>query len=425
MFDFFFRGDKITETKYVQRLIARIRQSEPNLRLSYDEKSHQLSVGTAPVQKRFMTNMFKDYLRAPQEQRDGLLARHAITCTSNPEIPGAEADYDKDVRPHLVPIIRSRSNAYVAQTLDPSQYVEGLAVPISLPTIPGRVIGEDRAVHMAFDTEHMMTQVSADSLAEWGVDFERALADATANLRAATVPNWEAMEGGFFRGAWNDSYDCSRLLLPEIFAALPLDGQPVAVVSARQDIFVTSDRDLQGQLAMLRHARERLDVNNRWCSGSLIVLEGDSWKPYESPDASVRQAEATLCNVILHDAYSSQKQVMEKAYEVEGKAIFVASFMAYQRQDASIVSVCTFSEGVEAQLPRADRVIFLEVEPDGTARKPPLADLPWRTAYAIAGHLMEPLDIYPPRFHVRAFPDASVRQRLREAAAMSVKPVGA
>jgi hypothetical protein len=421
MFDFFFRGDKITEPKYAQRLIARIRQSEPSLKLSYDEKSHQLSVGTAPVQKRFLTNMFKDYLRAPQEEREGLLTRHAISCVSTPGLPGAEADYGKDVRPHLVPIIRSRSNAYAVQTLDPTQYVEGLTVPISLPTIPGRVIGEDRAVHLAFDTEHMMSQVSAGSLAQRNVDFDRALADAMANLRAASVPKWEAAEGGFFRGIWNDSYDCSRLLLPEVFAALPLDGRPVAVVSARQDIFVTSDRNVQTQLAMLRHARERLDVNNRWCSGSLIVLEGDSWKPYESPDASLRQAEATLCNVILHDAYGSQKQVMEKAYAVEGKDIFVASFIAYQLQDASVVSVCTFSEGIEAQLPRADRVIFLEVEPDGTARKPPLADLPWRTAYAIAGHLMEPLDTYPPRFHVRAFPDALVRQQLREAAAINAR----
>jgi len=417
MFDFFFRGDKVTEPKYVQRLIARIRESEPALKLVYDEKSHTLGVGSAPVQKRFLANMFKDYLRAPQEERDGLLTRHAIACTTDPTMPGAEADYDKDVRPHLVPIVRSRANAYAVQALDPAEYVEGATTPLSVPLLVGRQLGEDRTVHLAFDTEHMMSQVPASSLAEWGVDFERALSDATANLRAATVPRWEPMEGGFFRGNWNDSYDCSRLLLPEVFAALPLDGQPVAVVSARQDIFVASDRNPQAQLAMLLHARERLDVNNRWCSGSLIVLEGDHWKPYASPDAAVRQAEATLCNVILSDAYGAQKQALEKAHAAEGNEIFVASFMAYQRQDASIFSICTYSEGVEALLPRTDRVVFLETNPDGSVKEPMLADLPWQTAHAIAGHLMEPVDTYPPRFRVKAFPDASLREQLRAAAA--------
>lgn len=424
MFDFFFRGDKVTEPRYARRLIARIRESEPGLKLGYDEASHTLAVGSAPMQKRFLTNMFKDYLRAPQEQRDGLLTRHAMSCTANPGLPGAEADYDRDVRPHLVPIVRSRANAYAVQSLDLSQYVEGAADatgPISLPTLVGRQLGEDRAIHLAFDTEHMMAQVSEASLAEWGVDFERALADATANLRAGSAPNWEPMEGGFFRGNWDDSYDCSRLVLPEVFAALPLDGQPVAVVCARQDIFVTSDRNHEAQLAMLRHARERLEVNNRWCSGSLIVLEGDSWKPYTSPDAAVRQAETTLCNMILHDAYGTQKQALEKAHAADNADIFVASFMAYQRQDESVVRICTYSEGVEALLPRTDRVIFLETGADGAAKERPLADLPWEAAHAIAGHLMVPLDTYPPRFHVKAFPDASVRQQLREAAAANAR----
>lgn len=421
MFDFFFRGDKVTEPKYAQRLIARIRESQPAQKLVYDEKSHMLAVGSAPAQKIFLGNMFKDYLRAPQEERDGLLTRHAISCTASPTMPGAEADYDRDVRPHLVPIVRSRANAYAIQALDPADYLEGAATPTptpsSQPLLVGRQLGEDRTIHLAFDTEHMMSQVPASSLAEWGVDFERALSDALVNLRAATVPRWEPMEGGFFRGNWNDSYDCSRLLLPEVFAELPLDGRPVAVVSARQDIFVASDRDPQAQLAMLRHARERLDVNNRWCSGSLIVLEGEHWKPYASPDAAVRQAEATLCNIILSDAYSSQKPVLEKAHAAEGSDIFVASFMAYQRQDASIFSICTYSEGVEALLPRTDRVVFLETNPDGSVKEPMLADLPWQTAHAIAGHLMEPVDTYPPRFRVRAFPDAAVREQLRAAAA--------
>lgn len=417
MFDFFFRGEKLDEAAYVKRLKARIAEHAPALRFEHDAASSELR-GVDPAQRFFLGNMHKDYLRAPQHKRDALLTRHALMCATPPSLPEAAQDYERDVRAHLLPIVRSRANTWAVRNLAPSQLGTD-AAPRNLLHTTGRALGDDRAIYLAFDTEHAMTQVSDTDLERWGVDFERALADAIANLRAASVPKWQPMEGGFFRGHWEDSYDCSRIALPELFAALPLGGaRPVAMVPARTELLVAPGHDVHAQLAMLHYAAECLDDNSRWCAASLIVLAIDGgWVPHHAADAGVREAESDLRNRILSNEYATQKQALDRENERTGSDLFIASFMAYEDSGTGhTFSICSWSEGVDTWLPKTDRVCFLEN--GGADGKPQsVAIVAWDAAVAIAGALLREVDgEYPPRFHVDAFPDAAMRERLRAAA---------
>ena len=409
MFNFFFRGDKPNLKQYAVRLLERIHAVDPSQGLSFDEARAALVDPDGQVRLN-LGNLHSDYLRATQEQRAALLDSQAqVACMrSSPDVSG---DYETTARRNLVPIVRNRLNAEAAlRLMKPS--------PSKADCIPGRPLNEDLVVHIAFDTEHTISQVTESMLAHWGVGFDDALSDAFANLRAMGGPCWEAMEGGFFRGAWQDSYDCSRLLLPEMFAELPLRGRPVAIVPARGEIVAASDRDLPAQLAMLRHARASLEDNTRWAAGSMLVLEGDAWTTYEPGDDAVRRARDSLRNIVLHSDYKNQKTALEQQHEDELIAIFVASFMVYENDDGSgeMRSYCTYGEGVEAYLPKADRVIFLRLGPDGRPDASRKIIVPWDEARAITGPLMAPVDIYPPRFHVQAFPDEATLTRLRAAA---------
>jgi len=418
MFGFFFRGEKLSPEQHAAKLIARVQARRPGVQIRYVAAETLLRIEEVPVRKIFLENMYKDFLRAPQHERDAVLDRQAAVCAQAPEVPQMEGSYENHIRPKLVPVVRSRAYAAMLQHMDPSRYSEGIDMTdIKVPILPGRPLGEDRTVHVVLDTQHAMTQVSEEQLQTWGRSFEDVLADAVQNLRNATIPKWEPMEGGFFQAAWRDSYDCSRLLLPEVFTPLNLTGCAVAVVASREDLYVADEHDAAAQLAMLRFAGARLEENNRWQAGSLIVLQADgTWTPYKATEPTVRQAEANLRNLLMHREYANQKEGMDRLHAAAGKDLFVASFMAYRTQENDVFSMCTFSQGVEALLPKTDKVIFLATGLDGKPITPPMATVPWEIAQAIAGHLLTPVAMYPPRFHVREFPSGVVAERLRAAA---------
>lgn len=423
MFSFFFRGKKLSEPDYAQLLIRRIQVLDPGRELSYDAQEHAILLNKNPPHHAFIGNLYKDYLRASQEMRPALLERQAKLHVTPPVMLNDELDYETSVRPHLIPILRSRGEMLMLQNLDPRRVGVVTIDPSAIPRMSSRLLGEDRAVFLAFDTPEAISQVSDAQLEKWGVSFDQAFADAVINLRAGTTPRWEEMEGGFFRAAWNDSYDCSRVVLPEAFLDLPFQGRPVAVVAARNDLFVADEHNPAGQAAMLRQALKNLEANNRWCAGSLIVLGRDgTWMPYASPDPVVSRAETNLRNLVMHREYGTQKEVLDKANQASKIDTFVATFMAFEQKGSdNIVSMCTFSEGVEAVLPKTERIMFLESRADGKPSDAPLAILPWDKAYSIAGSLMTQTQDYPPRFHVKGFPDVAMRQRLR-AAEVGIEP---
>ena len=63
------------------------------------------------------------------------------------------------------------------------------------------------------------------------------------------------------------------------------------------------------------------------------------------------------------------------------------------------MSYAVWTESVESLLPQTDLVVFGGMEGEPTM-------VPWSRVLEEVGHLLEPLDIYPPRYRVREFPSA-------------------
>jgi len=85
-------------------------------------------------------------------------------------------------------------------------------------------------------------------------------------------------------------------------------------------------------------------------------------------------------------------------------------------QNLSYQTYCVWSEGVDSLLPKTDLVFFYR---DGDEDGDIPAQVEWDQVQAAFGDLMEPLDMYPPRFRVREFPG---EERLRRIASERFKP---
>jgi hypothetical protein len=426
MFKFFFKGASISKADFAERLMQRIRELDDKSVVHYDAERFTLRTGGVAAGTLYLESLYMDYLHAPQEDRDAVLLRQA-SVSARPAKSLPSEDYETNVRPHLRPIVRGRAYAACMRNADASDGAANPAADLPMPDLPHRLLGVDRAIYLAFDHEDRLSQVGIGSLEEWGVDFDQALADAIANLRVMSRPVWEPMEGGFFRAAWRDSYDCSRLLLPEMFAQLPLFQRPVIMVSAREDLFVADEHDPAAQLAMLKHARARLEENNRWTAGSLLVLEKNgAWAPFRSVDAAVRQAEIDLSTVVRHREYDIQKKALDRVHAGASQgAVWIEPFAASETVQGHVTSACTYRQAAgEALLPEVENLFFLECGPVGKIIQSPLAVVPWDVARSIVGSLMCAVDMYPPRYLVREFPDAEMRERLRAASSLPAHLTG-
>lgn len=410
---FFFKGEVISKADFAERLMQRMRELDAQVVVRVDAAEFAVRVGVgAGASTLYLESLYKDYLHASQEGRDAVLFHQATVATS-PLVSLPQAGYETSVRAHLRPIIRGRAYGAVASHASLSSDIWGTG-----GDLPSRPLGRDRAIYLAFDREHALHQVSAHALEVWGIDFDHALSDALANLRAETRPEWELMEGGFFRAMWRDSYGCSRLLLADMFVGFPFSGRPVAVMAAREDLFVADEHNSAAQLAMLEHARARLRENNRWSGGSLLVLEKDgTWHPFEPVDPVVRQAEVSLCNIVRHREYDNQKKAMDQFQAgSQEKTFWIEPFLAKETADGQVFSACTYCQASgEALLPEVERLIFLQCGPDGKLMQSPLSVVPWDVARTIVGPLMSAVNTYPPRYLVKEFPDAEMRERLRAA----------
>lgn len=114
----------------------------------------------------------------------------------------------------------------------------------------------------------------------------------------------------------------------------------------------------------------------------------------------------TLSLRYLYGEYSEQKALLEKLNQSKGDDIFVASFSVIER-DGNARSWSLWSKGVTTWLPETEYVGLSDAQRGWTGF------VPWDALRAEVGHLMQPLDRYPPRWLVDEFPSEEEIARLR------------
>ncbi len=399
LFDFL--TGKVSQDAFAALVMKRLRAGGDATNYTYDKESFSLREGE---HVKFLSNMYHDYQRAKRGNREGVLNAYvsAYQFESQPD------DY-ATAKPKLMPAIRSRFFQYRASGIK----TEGVSIPdngLREPDLFAMPLGQDRSVYLVLDDEHAMSYVTKDSAEKWGVNAEQMMRDAIDNLRDRTTDKWNTVMPNLHVGNWEDSYDCSRLLLTDLIYRLKLPGRPVALVPVRGDLYVTSDQLPDLQFALMKLALDRMEENNRWCSYSMLVLDDGKWLNYTPSNEAGRAMLRHMRCKMMATEYGDQKEMLETDLQTANNPAFAASLMVFENKaDRGLMSAVSWAKGVDTYLPLADKIALSDPESPDTA--PMLVD--WDAAYPIVRHLMKALPTYPPLFHVKEFPDEATQAKLQ------------
>jgi hypothetical protein len=356
----------------------------------------------------FLANAYRDYIASKRSERTGVVRRYVQILVAN-SVP-YEPTLD-EARSMMIPIIRN-----LGGILD-----MGRRSRIEEQENPGagfqyRNFGEDCVELLALDQPDTINTLTCGPPEEWGLTLDQALAIARENLRDATSEGWEEIAPGVFRGAWGDNYDPSRALLPDVLERAPVKGRPVFMIPTRDVLLVTGDRDENGVLAMTELSHQAFEASGRWVS-ALAFTYDDNGKPvtFSAPWPKHRARQLDLNRLLRNDEYAEQKKSLEALYEQQGGDVFVASYFLRDKADGMhTVSWSTWTEGVDALLPKTDRLVLDKVDRRDSGD---LLVVDWDASFPVIGHLLtEEHGHYPPRFRTQGFPDAAVITQLSDVA---------
>ena len=354
----------------------------------------------------FLDNGYSNYCKADKTERAQIIFRLCTEWRQSREIP---SDYEA-VKLCLMPVIRDQMHSHLVEI-----NLRAKNVDVSKIASPTKPLFGPLLVGLAYDTEHSIMQVNQTSFDPWGVTFDDALKQAKDNLRDKTDPNGMREEAaGLYRSLWNDSYDSARILMTDLIYRLNVDGNPVAFVPNRNQLWVTGDRNKAGLIVLLNLGKQA-HFEPYPISPELFVLKDGVWEVYVPDDPVIRDLSASLKRHRMALDYKQQKEALDEIHKTQGIDIFVASCLVFERKDKSGYSACVWTNGVESLLPRAEYISFL-IDKDAKD----FITLPWETAFPIVEDLMksEP-GILPERYKVQSFPDQARLTRLREAASVS------
>jgi uncharacterized protein YtpQ (UPF0354 family) len=370
--------------------------------IKIDHPGFRLLMGADGKQIFNLENFYRDYCRAGRGERKNVMHTYVRGMVGN-DLPTAFAD----AKSKLLPILRSRSLIeYVALTA-----ADDATANNNLPA--SQVFSDDTAIMLAYDTEHSMLTLTGSTLADWGVSFAAALDAATDNLRDATVASFEQIAPGLFVGTWDDHYDSSRLLFPDMVYQLGVGGEPVVMIPTRGRILVASANDRAAQLAMVSMARRLVEDEGRQVSALMYTYEKGRAVAWTPPDAEVAGLMAEFLRQTLSGDYAGQKQMLETAHEKNGTDVFVASYQVLSsKQTGNEASFTVWTENVDTLLPETDLVALVATADLEEGHSGPPKLIAWRDLLAATGAFERLPDRYPVRYKPVNFPDQAIRDAL-------------
>jgi hypothetical protein len=272
-------------------------------------------------------------------------------------------------------------------------------------------IGSDLGVALMADGTGGASAVSGAQLQASGLAPEAALSAALDNLRARSAPAFESLKPGLFFSRWCDGYDASRLLLPDLVAALPVKGDPVVLAPTRNALLVAGADDRSALLALADAGAETLSTTDQPLSARPLRLRDGTWT-----DLALDAEElAPFCDLLRGQwtrEYAEQKQLLDQLHAQNGDDIIVADYAPMQNRHTGKPFCMTFwVDGFVNLLPRADSVVLKSAAE--------VMVVPWRAATAVVAHRLAPTDDHPVRYRADAFPSADELGQLRAVATLA------
>jgi len=352
--------------------------------------------------KLFLGNLLHDLRRSRRAARPALLRRFLEGMLA----PGnATPSRYEDARARLMPVVRRRGDMGLValSALGACDDPEHCFSPATRP-LAGELV-----TALVCDQPASMAYVSERELAGWQVSFEQALGDALDNLRGLPEHGgWQQIGQGVWSGEWGDSYDSSRILLPDLIHRVGV-RDPVVAVPFRNALMLTSADNEAGIALMARAIGQHLDDTQRWLSFHLMRLEGTQWTPHAPLVAVDAWHLLNLRNTAA--LAESQKELLDALHARRGRGPAVASCQLMARDDLGTFSFSVWPEPADMLLPCTEFIVFRSRDD----RHGPLL-VPWPEATSVVADLMTLTDHAPERWHAHGFPDAAQFARLQELA---------
>lgn len=355
LFDFLGSGRRDRFAEQVMRRLAEMGWAHPTV---YDRKTFSIELGAGegvfPLKE-----IFQDLARSPRGERDLALDERIGFITELGPAPAFE-----DATCHLMPIVRSRSDSE-AQAVDP---LIGFNEEAALP------LGDHLLVMVALDRRYSIRPVDQAQLKAWNRTFDEVFSLAMANLRKLDSAGFEAMDDGGYMSVFEDFHHPSRLLMPEVFEQLDLNGEPVVIVVSRRCLVVAGAGDPDAIRSMARLVLEDGAEPLAWAP---LVLRNGEWRSYrpENPDlVEVRDLHALQS---LHDHRVTRTSAITRLAEA-GRPSSVAQLAMLDTPEGR--QTLALWEDSVTLLPEADVVVLRDAAGAALARR--WADVAQACAFA-------------------------------------------
>ncbi len=374
---------------FAKMVMASVRQKGETGKIVYDPVEFRLVVEGENGTRLFLSNAYYEYCTVPRKERPEILQKYIRNWfVTHKEMPEDFAD----IKPDIMPIVRSR--AYYELNHQRAILDGG-----KTPNWAYQILNDYLVIGLVYDMREAIRTIHHDDLDNWGVTFYEALEIARDNLSQLPQQVIGPAEGeGVYLSAMGDSYDSSRLLLLDLIRQFKVKGDPIAMVPNRNALIVAGSEDVKGLKGMLALAKEPLQ--QPYAIGGIVMrLDGDDWATWLPDPSNPLYREFRLLQIQTYgQEYNEQMEILNKLHEIKGEDIFVASYSAMEHKETGkLSSCCVWSKNVLTLLPRTDAVAFIQEN-----AKPIIAE--WDRVIETVGNLMEPLDMYPPRWKVSEYP---------------------
>lgn len=385
---------------FVRSVVDALRADGVTEPIAYNPATSSLRIGegiTARVLH--LGNLHAHFVREQRQDRDELIRafvrRHGAGRDSPPKS-------FRDAQQRLLPHVRSRCDFSFSN-------LSARANGLERDHRPFRLLTEEIGIGLMLDDAEMMRGVDHAQLAAWGVGEDEALRLAFDNLRARTEPQFVQQQPGLWVSGWRDSYDATRILLPDVIADLQVRGRPVTAIPHPNLLAVTGDADPPGLAAMARLVASAFE-NAQPIAVTPLVRNGDAWETLRLDDAHPAAAAWAYAHLKMTvQQYDKQQELLAAIAIHEDDETFIAPCIGTKDREGGVLfSHCPWSEGVKQSLPRTDRVGFVLKTVEGPRF---LGFVEFVDVLRVMGASMKPTTDYPPRYIVEEFPtDGQLRE---------------
>lgn len=342
-------------------------------------------------------NFYDEYRKAPARAGRELLRNVTRSWFRvEQEVP---TDFE-EARSDLLPLIRRRGT-YECALLE--QHGGGMRA------VPSLVV-EDFAVEVAYDWPECLVHLGEDALTKWDVKFGDALDVAADNLRVISREGLQEITPGFWISPWQDNYDASRILLPELIKRCEVQGSHVVMLPHQNLLLVTGSEDSEG-LERMASLTEEAFSGSRFLSGIPLLWGSDGWSRFKLPRSHpLASRYQSLRHLTMASDYTRQGELLTALHGCQGIDIWAANVLI--RREPELATMASWGKDVETILPETQYIVFSGLSQDGSGVILHAVG-EWDRVWDVVGDLMQPLGLYPERYRVSSFPSPEQLEAIR------------